>query len=331
MTATLPASATHGASFYPAVPATSVAASSSDIDVLPAPSGVDRAKLEDAMTMLYLLLNARSSAAMSSAQGQILSRQAAKDEAFKEQLEALRRAAEAEGEGSKGFFASFVDLVKDAVVNLVTLDVVGAITDPLNDIKDMWNSPKFWQDLEAGASFIAKAALIAGGIAATVATAGSAGPLVAGVALALSAAGTAIQETDCLDGLLGDGASDWIGAGMQLAAGVICLASAGSNASSWINTVATAGQAGGGAALIVTGGAHARAAKFEGDVVDAEADAKAARQRSERMTRLVEWLIDGIQATEASHERAKESLGLAIQQHDQAQLSAIFTTGRQLS
>jgi hypothetical protein len=292
---------------------------------------VTRAQLEDAMTMIYLLINARASADMASAQGQIAARQAVKDDAFKEQLEALRRAAEAEGEGSTGFFASLVDLVGDVVTNLVTLDFAGALTDPFSDLEDMWNSPNFWKDLEAGAGFIAKAALVAGGIAATVATAGSAGLLVAGIAIALSASGTVVQETDCLDGVFGEGASDWIGLGMQATGAVICAASAGGLGGTATNTIATVTEAGGGATKVVTACAHARVAEFEGDVADAEADALAAQHRGEQMTRLVEWLIDGIRETDKSHQRAKETLGQAINEHDQAQHAAVFTSGRQLS
>jgi hypothetical protein len=302
-----------------------------EVALLPNPENVTSAEFQDAMTMMYLLLNARASIDMSNAQAQIASRQTAKEHAFNEQLEALRRAAEAEGEGSKGFFDSLVDLVSDVLTDLANLDLVGALTDPLSDMEYMWNSPKFWQDLEAGAGFIAKAALIAGGIAATVATAGSAGLVVAGIALALSAGGAAIQETDCLDSVFGKGASDWIGLGMQVAGAVICYASAGAAAGSTLNTVTTATNVGGGAAAVVTGGAHARVAKFRGDVVDAEADAMAARQRGEKMLRLVEWLIDGLQETEKSHQRAKETLGQAIEQQDQAQQAAVFTSGRQLS
>jgi hypothetical protein len=306
-------------------------AAPSDTALLPPPEDVTRVQLEDAMTMIYMLLNARASADMSNAQGQIAARQTAKDDAFKQQLEALRRAAEAEGEGSKGFFDSFVDLVADVVTDLANLDFAAAITDPFTDMEEMWNSPQFWQDLEAGAGFIAKVALIAGGIAATVATAGSAGLLVAGVAVALSASGTVIQETDCLDGAFGEGASDWIGLGMQATGGVICAASAGATAGTLVNTVTTAAEIGGGTAAVVTSGAHARVAKFQGDVVDAEGDAMAAQRRGEQMTRLVEWLIDGVRETDKSHQRAKETLGQAIEQHDQAQRAAVFTSGRQLS
>jgi hypothetical protein len=313
------------------LPSTPAPGVSIDPALLPPPAEVSRAELQDAMTMIYLLLNARASTAMSNAQAQVAARQTSKDEAFKQQLDALRRAAEAEGEGSKGFFASIVDLVEDVVTDLVHLDLVGAVTDPLSDMEDMWNSPNFWRDLDAGAGFIAKAALVVGGIAATVATAGSAGLIVAGIAVALSAGGTAVQETDCLDSLLGDGASNWIGLGMQVGGGAVCFAGAGAAAGSALNTVATATEVGGSATSVVTSVAHAKNAQFRGDVMDAEADAAAAEHRGQQMTRLIEWLIDGIRETDKSHTRAKETLRQAIDQHDQAATTAIFTNGRQLS
>jgi hypothetical protein len=313
------------------LPSASGSAASIDPALLPPPTDVSRAELQDAMTMIYLLLNTRASAEMSNAQAQVAARQTSKDEAFKQQLDALRRAAEAEGEGSKGFFASIVGLVKDVVTDLAHLDLVGAVTDPLSDTEDMWNSPKFWQDLEAGGGFVAKAALVAGGVAATVATAGSAGLVVAGIAVALSAGGTAVQETDCLDSLLGDGASKWIGLGMQVGGGAVCLVGAGAAAGSALDTVATATEVGGNAATVVTNVAHAKNAQFRGEAMDADADAAVAEHRGQQMTRLIEWLIDGIRETDKSHARAKDTLRQAIDQHDQAATTAIFTNGRQLS
>jgi hypothetical protein len=303
----------------------------SDADLLPLPGEIDRAQMQDAMTMMYLLLNARASSNMIGAEAQIASRQAAKEEALKEQLDAFRRAIEASGEGSKGFFESMIDLVVNVTENLVELDFIGAVADPLSDLEDMWNSPRFWQDLQAGAGFIAQTALLVGMAAATVATAGAGGLVIAGVAVALSAGGMVVQQKDCLDGMLGEGASDWIGLGMQLSGAAVGYFGAGAAASSWVSTVATYSEAGGGAASIVTGAAHARVAKFEGDALDAEADAKAAEFRSDKMTRLVEWLIEGIRESDKSHERAKETLTQAMQQLDQNQLAAVFTSGRQLS
>ncbi len=328
---TAPISAPGTAQFPSPIAAAGAPAANIDAELLPPPQDITSPQLQDAMTMMYLLLNARASTDMSNAQHQIVARQAAKDDAFKVQLDALRRAAEAQGEGSKGFFESLVDLVENVVVDLANFDFAAAITDPLGDLEDMWNSPKFWQDLEAGAGFIARAALIAGGIAATAATAGSAGPLVAGIALALSASGTIIQETGCLDSVVGEKAADWLGVGLQVSGSVVCFASAGAAGNSVVKTLTTATEVGGGAATVVTSGAHARNAQLQGDVKDAEADALAAQRRGEQMTRLVEWLVDGIREIDKSHQRAKETLGEAIDQHDQTQKAALFTSGRQLS
>jgi hypothetical protein len=65
--------------------------------------------------------------------------------------------------------------------------------------------------------------------------------------------------------------------------------------------------------------------------MDADADAAVAEHRGQQMTRLIEWLIDGIRETDKSHARAKDTLRQAIDQHDQAATTAIFTNGRQLS
>lgn len=330
MTAPITATAPSTVQFLPAL-APEAASASVGADLLPPPGEIDRAQMHDAMSMLYLLINARASSNMIGAEEQIAARQASQEQALKEQLDALLRAIEASGEGSKGFFESMVDLVVNVTENLVTLDFVGAVADPLSDLEDMWNSPRFWQDLQAGAGFIAQTALLAGMAVATVATAGAAGVVVAGIAVALSAGGMVVQQSDCLDGVLGDGASDWIGLGMQLSGAAVGYFGAGAAASSWLSTVSAYLHAGGGAATIVTGAATARVAKFQGDAFDAEADAKAAEFRGDKMARLVEWLIDGIRETDKSHERAKETLGQAIQTLDQAQLAAVFTSGRQLS
>jgi hypothetical protein len=330
MTAPIAATAPSTVQFLPAVPPHEASVSAS-ADLLPPPGEIDRGQMQDAMSTLYLIINARAASNMIGTQEQITARLASQKEALKEQLDALLRAIEASGEGSKGFFESMVDLVANVAENLVTLDLAGAVTDPLSDLEDMWNSPRFWQDLQAGAGFIAQTALLVGMVAATAATAGAGGLVVAGLAVALSAGGMVVQETDCLDGMLGDGASDWIGLGMQLSGAAVGYFGAGAAASSWLSTVSAYSHAGGGAATIVTGAATARVAKFEGDALDAEADAKAAGFRSDKMARLVEWLIDGIRETDKSHERAKETLAQAMQTLDQAQLAAVFTSGRQLS
>jgi hypothetical protein len=73
---------------------------------------------------------------------------------------------------------------------------------------------------------IATVAVVAVAAAATVATCGGAAPALVGVGLALSAGGFVVGETKCLDPVLGDGVSKWVGLGMGLA-GTICTLGAG--------------------------------------------------------------------------------------------------------
>lgn len=60
-------------------------------------------------------------------------------------------------------------------------------------------------------------------VAATVMTCGAAGPVVVGVGLALSASGFMVSETKCLDPILGEGASKWVGMGLAVVGAVVTL------------------------------------------------------------------------------------------------------------
>ncbi len=63
---------------------------------------------------------------------------------------------------------------------------------------------------------IATVGMVAAAAAATVATCGTAAPAVVGIGVALSTSGFVVGETKCLDPLLGEGASMWVGMGMGL-------------------------------------------------------------------------------------------------------------------
>jgi hypothetical protein len=79
--------------------------------------------------------------------------------------------------------------------------------------------------------------------AATVMTLGAAAPLVVGVGLALSASGFLVTETKCLDPILGDGVSQWVGMGLGIAGAVVTMgAGAGAGAGSTLETVAKGAQ-----------------------------------------------------------------------------------------
>jgi hypothetical protein len=75
--------------------------------------------------------------------------------------------------------------------------------------------------------------------AATVMTLGAAAPAVVAVGLALSASGFLVTETKCLDPILGDGVSKWVGLGLGIAGAVVTMgAGTGASAGSTLETVA---------------------------------------------------------------------------------------------
>lgn len=304
-------------------------------DLLPPPGTLDRAQIQDAMSMLFLIMNAKASTDLASSEGQIAAQKKVKEEALREQLEALRRASEAV-EGGKGFFESIGDMISHSLEDLATFDIEGTLVDPWKDMEEMWNSPKFWSDVAAGAAVVAEAAVVIAAVAAVIASGGAAGPVVALIAVAVSAGGMAIEKTDCLDGVLGEGASDGIGIGMEIAGsvtggGAMAFAGSAAQAATWATTVEKVANTSACAATVAKGASIERTAKFQGDAEHLQGDALSAQHKADRITRLVEQLLASIKEVESSHQRAKETLTEAIQGHDQTQLAAIFTTGRQAS
>jgi hypothetical protein len=236
-----------------------------------------------------------------------------RDKALADLKAAIEREREAQSDQGDGFFASVWHAVKDVAIDTAECRQDSMWEDLAADGKTAWDSPKFWSDLETGAKYVA----IAGAAAATLLTAGAAGPAMLIVALALSGAGFAVQQTKCLDGAFGNGASQWIGGGLEFAGaatgGVGALAagsSAAAGAAGTANVIA-------GGATVVEGGAHARNGEFAGRALDARADATDARHRMDRMQRLVTWLLDGIKEMDKSHKHALETLQGAMKINDQ--------------
>ena len=53
------------------------------------------------------------------------------------------------------------------------------------------------------------------------------------------------------------------------------------------------------------------------DAVDAQANAKVAKQQMAKLDRLIQWVIDGVKETDGSHKRAMETLQGAMQTQGQ--------------
>ncbi len=318
-----------GSHFGASAPA---AAAAGDASLLPAPAmgnGVD-----DAMAMIYVCLSKQNNESLRSGESSVASHKALRDEQLREERAAIQREKDAEGDGSKGFFASLGGLLGDAARDLEHLRLGDAASDVKDDARAAWNSPQFWRDVEVGARVAGEVAAAVGGACATVATFGAAAPaLVVCAALVLSAAGTAESNFHVLEACGVDpNVAGYVGLGCSVggavAGGVGGLLASPGQASQLMSTVKTVGavaNGASGAADIVQGGAHVRTGGFEADAEDARADATEAQHRERSLTRIVEMVLDDMKEAADTHRKTVQALTGAVQTND---ATMVATTGR---
>ena len=198
---------------------------------------------------------------------------------------------------------------------------------------------------------IVKVVAVAATVAATVMSAGAGSFLLVGVALALSAGGMAVSKTHCLDGILGKGASQWLGMGMQLAGAVVTGAGALAAASSatsaagqgaaagasaageTASTTATAADttaqtltntanAVNGGAKIVEGGATVGQAIEDHQASEHSIFAKRMQQLQGRLQREVEDIITQMQDSKDQYQRNSSIVNQISQTQDETGLIA---------
>ena len=293
--------------------------------------------LNDAMSMIYVLMEKQGQIDMKSGASSVQQNKALREKALKDQHDALVKREQAES-SDHGFLSCVGDILGD--VAKASFGDLKAFSDLGSDCAQAWNSPQFWRDLASGAgsvlktlstvcaiavasavagpmgaayvidhpdSPLTKACSIAGEAALTAATGGAASAVIVGVAVALSVAGSVVSESRCF----GD-ASGLVGAGLDLGSGALGNGSG----------LGAALQVAQGAATVVEGAATIRVAKFDGDAQDALADMKAGGLQSQKLERLVKFLLDDMKGVHESHQRALSSLKGAIETNSQTQLMA---------
>jgi hypothetical protein len=284
-------------------------------DLLPTCDGPTTAQLGDALSTMFALELQGQGAEQTAGQGEIQADQKRVHDALQQQLQALER--QQHDSGGRGFFSCIGKLLKDITVDTAEFDFKKLVSDVRSD-GAACDNPQFWSDLEIGAKIVAAIAAVA----ATVVSCGTLGPVVVGVAIALSAAGFVVQQTHCLGK-----ASEWVGLGCQLAAAVITCgaglassaATVSSSAAETANTAASATAAG---ATAVAGAAHIEESGFQADAARAQADAVQAQGRMQTMQELEQWAVDTLQEQSDAHRQAMNSLNGAIQTNEQASLIA---------
>jgi hypothetical protein len=287
--------------------------------LLPEAQALSGATLNDAMSALYAELSRQRQLGMKAGESRVVEQQNLHEKAVADQKAAIEEQRRNEADQGDGFFSCVGRLVGDVAKDVATGRLASAVDDGVRDAKNAVDSPAFWSDLEKGATAVAKVAAVVGSVALTVATAGAGSAAIVGVALLLSAGGAAVSATRCLDGVLGKGASQYVGAGMELA-GAATGCTAGLASAGGAVGAAASGVAGG--AQITAGAAHVRNAEFAARVQDAGASAEHARQQGERINRVVGWMLDELADGDKTQQRTMQAAQTAMQTNDQTTVSA---------
>lgn len=169
------------------------------------------------------------------------------------------------------------------------------------------------EDKKSGSIFkdLATVGMVVVAAAAIVMTFGSATPVVVGVGLALSASGFAVSETKCLDPLLGDGASAWVGMGLQVVGAVVGGFGGGA---STVGTVAKVAQAG---SAIASGCQKAEDTLRENTSENDMIEAKKAQQQMRRLQSAIDDIIAQLQDAKDSSRRGTDTVNQIVETQGQ--------------
>lgn len=284
----------------------------SDARPLPSLASPEPKDFGPALASLYKLLMQDRAHAFSRGQEGAHALSVERDKALERKREAHER--EKELSTGRGFFECLWDLSSNALGNAVRLEIETLFHDAGRDLAAMDN-PGFWRELEEVAGLSAKVAAVLSALTATAVTFGAAAPAVVLVALALSAAGTAVSETGCF----GD-ASRWVGLGLSAAGTAVSL---GGTASMTASTALSQGervlmaasfssQAFSGTSRAVGGASHMRSAAFQSDALHAAAEGTRAKHLSDRLSLDAAFLIEALREKDHSKGRAMDTIREAI-------------------
>ncbi|HXX66438.1 MAG TPA: hypothetical protein VEK07_04620 [Polyangiaceae bacterium] len=297
-------------------------------------SGPTPLDIENVLSAMAALLLADRSSDERAGAAAVQSDRQQTQEALQKQMQEIER--EARDTGGHGFFSCIGKLLKDVSADVTQLHIGRLPGDALSDV-EACDNPKFWSDLEVGAKAVSAIAAAA----ATVCTAGAAGPLVVAVAVALSAAGWAVQETRWLGS-----ASGWVGGGLALAgAAVSCggalaasstaaatalaqSASTTTNSTSLAQTAGAAATMTGAGATIVSAAAHLGVSGYQADDLQAQAEAQAAASSATLFAQMEQWAIDSLSEQVRSHCDAMAVLTDTIQTSNREALVAARSLSR---
>lgn len=285
--------------------------------------------MEDAMSMIYACMSKQHAQALKSGTNDVKLHKAMRDDALRQEKDALARQQQSDSDSGKGFFECMGKLIGDVTRDTVTCQWGDALSDAGADLKVANDSPRFWHDLETGAKIVGAVVAIVVSVCVTIVTFGAgAASVVLVAALILSSAGAVESNTHVLEKMGVDPeVAMWTGVGCSIA-GAICggvgsLANTPAELSSVAQAaqgVGTAAEVGSAGASVVAAGAHVKNGYFAADNQDARADQTAAEHRTQQIERTIDMIIEGIKENAKSNERALQTLQGAMATKDQTLL-----------
>lgn len=299
------------------------------------PSPASDAMPADAMSMVYQLMQKQREANLDMGKTQVESRKADKEIQMAAQRQALADEAEAKESAAKwgilGKVASVIAIAVSAVASvfscgaasgllvaatvLSTMAFVEGETNALGKMTGNAENSK-WFTLGLG---VASAICSGGaGIAASTTTLATKVVEVSGEAATVTSevVGTADSSKEAGYVSMGLGAAGAIAGGGAGIAGAARGASRGVSRAAIVVKEVAAGVELGNSVLAATG--TIGTSQCSADAVDAQANAKIAKQQMAKLDRLIQWVIDGVKETDGSHKRAMETLQGAVQTQGQA-------------
>jgi hypothetical protein len=122
----------------------------------------------DTMSALFVALSQSQSLDLQNGRDEVTGDETRAEDELKKEQQALQAEQANEAGSGRGLFSGLGHLVGDMGKDLCTCNFSGAVGDAGHDLGDIWNSPKFWNQLtkglEAVAAVAADVALVAQGV-----------------------------------------------------------------------------------------------------------------------------------------------------------------------
>lgn len=167
---------------------------SDESTLLPDPSPCLAGGMDDAMGCIYAVLSQERVLDLQSGEQGVSENRTLQDAALADEQAALKRQEANEAGSGRGFFSSIGHLIGNVAVDLAHGEIARAADDAGSDLRDAWDSPKFWSDIAIGLNAVAEVAEGVGDVVKAVPVAGTAVAAAADTVDAVATVGAALAK-----------------------------------------------------------------------------------------------------------------------------------------